>query len=429
MTSLQRPIRGLVACLVISSVACADAEGPAAPAEPIAVDSTDWPWWRGPNRNGVAARDQHPPLEWSESNNVLWHADVPGRGHGSPSVVGEQVFLATAELDRGVQSVLCYDRDSGAQLWQTDVHSGGLTEKGNQKASLASSTVACDGRRVFINFLNDDAVYTTALSREGKILWQTKISDYVVHQGYGSSPALYGSLVIVSADNKGGGAVAALDRASGRIVWKHDRPSTPNYASPVILSAAGRDQLVLTGCDLVASFDPTTGESLWEVEGATTECVTSTVTDGRLVFTSGGYPKNHISAVAADGSGELVWENTVRVYVPSLLVRDGHLYAVTDSGVAMCWKCDTGDAVWKGRLGGTFSSSPVLVGEHIYAVNEAGRTFIFKATPEEFAVVAENDLGDEVFATPAICGDRIYMRVATMDEGRRQELLYCLGNQ
>ena len=140
-------------------------------------------------------------------------------------------------------------------------------------------------------------------------------------------------------------------------------------------------------------------------------------------------PKNHVSAVRADGSGQIVWENKARVYVPSPLVRGGCLYAVLDASLAVCWKCATGEEVWKGRLGGTFSASPVLVGEHVFATNESGRTFIFKATPDGFEQVAENKLGDNAMATPAICGDRIYMRVASLKDGRRRETLYCLGNK
>jgi outer membrane protein assembly factor BamB len=183
----------------------------------------------------------------------------------------------------------------------------------------------------------------------------------------------------------------------------------------------------MTGCDLVAGFDPASGEKLWEVKGSTTECVTSAVTDGRLVFTSGGYPKNHVSAVRAHGSGEVVWEKSYRVYVPSMLLHGGHLYAVQDGGFALCLEAATGKEVWKGRLGGTFSASPVLVGDLIYATNEAGRTFLFRATPEAFRLVGENQLGDEVFATPTICGGRIYLRVAREEKGQRQEVLYCLG--
>ena len=398
-------------------------------AEPISVGEADWPWWRGPHRNGIADANQQPPLSWSESENVLWKVPVPGKGHGSPAVVGNQVFLATADSENQVQSVICFDRNDGRQLWAAKVHHGGFAKKGNKKASLASSSVACDGKRLFINFLNDGAVYTSALSRDGKLLWQTKITDYVVHQGFGSSPALYDSLVIVSADNKGGGAIAGLDRASGEIVWRHDRPKTPNYASPIILRTAGRDQLLFTGCNLVSGYEPLTGNKLWEIEGSTTECVTSIVTDGKLVFTSGGYPRNHMSAICADGSGETAWENSVRVYVPSMLVSDGYIYAVTDAGVANCWQSASGRQVWQGRLGGTFTASPVLVGDKIFATNEDGTTFVFKARPDKFEQVGENQLGDQVYATPTICGSRIYMRVAMQQDGHRQEMLYCVGQR
>jgi outer membrane protein assembly factor BamB len=387
----------------------------------------DWPWWRGPNRNGVAASGQKPPLEWNESENVLWKSSVPGRGHGSPTVVGKQVFLATADYENSVQLVLCYDRLSGRKLWDTEIHRGGFLEGGHRKSNLGSSTPASDGRSVFINFLNGGAVYTTALNFEGETLWQTKVSDFSLHQGFGSSPALFASFVIVSADNKGGGALVALDRSSGNIVWRQERPKKANYTSPIILKTAGREQLLLTGCDLVSSFDPASGKKIWEIEGSTTECVTSVVTDGKLVFTSGGYPKKHVSAVRADGSGEIVWEKNLGVYVPSMLVHSGYIYLVTDSGIARCWNSSTGEEVWRGRLGGTFSASPVLVGENIFATNEDGHTFIFRANPEAFELVGENKLGDLVLATPSFCGNQIFMRVAEETGAGRQEFLYCIG--
>ena len=370
-------------------------------------------------------------MSWSEQENVRWRVAVPGRGHGSPTVLGDQVFLATADPTRQVQVVLAFDRATGRQRWEAVVHEGGFKNKSsrdaNEKASLASSSVATDGERLFINFLNDNAVWTTAISLDGSILWQQRISDYIVHQGYGSSPALYQDLVIVSADNKAGGAVAGLDRETGKIRWRRDRPEKPNYSSPVILNVAGRDQLILTGCDLVTSLDPVTGEELWEIEGATTECVTTPVTDGTHVFTSGGFPKNHISAVSGDGSGSILWENNTRAYVPSLLQRGGFLFTTLDAGIASCFQCSDGTEVWKARLSGTFSSSPVLVGDLIYATNEEGVTHIFKADPERFEKVGENQLGESVFATPAICGGQIFTRVAQMEGDRRQEYLYCIS--
>jgi hypothetical protein len=391
------------------------------------LHAADWPAWRGPQGDGIADPDQSPPLRWSGSENVLWNAPLPGRGHSSPIVVGNRVVLTTAEEDREVQAVLCFDRHTGRQLWRTDVHSSGLVHKGHKKTSQASSTTACDGERLFVNFLNSDAVYTTALDLDGKLLWQTKVAEFATHQGFGSSPALHGPLAFITADSRGGGKVAALDRATGKIAWQVDRPEKANYASAAVLRAAGRNQLVVHGCDLVASFDPLTGEKLWETEGATTECVTTLVTDGERVFSSGGFPRKHVQAVLADGSAKTAWENNSQVYVPSMIVHQGYLYAVQDPGVAVCWKSDTGQEMWKSRLGGTFTASLVLVGENLFATNESGQTFIFKATPTQFVAVAENKLGDEVYATPAICGGRIYMRVVEHAGEQRQEMLYCLG--
>jgi outer membrane protein assembly factor BamB len=414
----RRAVACFVSSFVFLSATCA-----------FAQSAADWPAWRGKQGDGVADANQSPPRVWSKTKNVLWKVEIPGKGHGSPIVVGSRVIVTTAEEDAGRQAVLCFDRQTGKQLWRTDVHRGQLETKGNEKSSQASSTAACDGERVLVNFLNDGAIFTTALDLDGKQLWKTKVSDFQTHQGFGSSPMLYGDLAIVTTDSRGGGVVAALERATGKIAWQQPRPKKANYASAVVVQAAGRDQLVLHGCDLISSFDPASGKKLWEIDGATTECVTTLVTDGERIFASGGYPRKHVQAVMADGSGKTAWENNIQVYVPSMIVHEGHLYAVQDGGVATCWKCDTGEEVWKQRLGGTFTASLVLVGDNLFATNEAGQTFIFKATPSGYERIGQNQLGDEVFATPAICGSRIYMRVAERTGGKRQEVLYCLGSE
>lgn len=420
-----------VACLLIPAFCSLQAGD--LQSKPISIQTGDWPWWRGPARNGIADPDQSPPTKWDSKTNVVWRSPIRGRGHSSVVVVAERVFLTTADRASNEQVLICLDCKTGEPIWETVIHAGGIPDSkaqkhsGNAKASFASSTVACDGNLVFANFFANRAVYATAVDLEGQIVWQTKICDYVIHQGYGSSPAIYDDLVIVSADNKGGGVIAGLNRASGKIVWKRPRPAKPNYPSPIILNVAGKDQLFLTGCDFVTSLDPLTGEPFWEVEGATTECVTSTVTDGTHVFTSGGYPKNHMSAVVADGSGKVAWENNVRTYVPSMLTKGDRLFAVLDAGVATCWDSRSGKEIWKGRLGGTFSSSPVMVGDLIYVTNEEGVTSIFRTDTDKFEKIGSNKLGESVFATPVICRDQIYMRVAQTEAGVRQEYLYCLG--
>lgn len=394
----------------------------------LAAPASDWPAWRGPTGDGHAASAGRVPLKWSETENVLWRAPVRGRGHSSPTVVGNRVYLATADAVSQESLVVALDRATGKTLWETVVHQGPLESGNHRISSAASSTVAWDGERLFINFLHGKAVHTTALDPAGKILWQTRVDDYVAHQGFGSSPLVHGPLVIVASDHRGGGKIAGLDRRTGKIAWEHARPKIANYPTPAIVRAAGRAQLVLSGCNLLVSLDPLTGKKLWEIEGSTEETVGTAVTDGSRVFVSGGYPKNHTMAVEADGSGKIAWQNNSKVYVPSMLVRDGHVYAVLDAGQAVCWKSDTGEELWREKVDRDFYASPVMVGTRIYATSLGGTTSVFEATPQKFALLAQNKLGDEAFATPAITGGRLYLRAAKKGE-TRQEFLWCIGEK
>lgn len=388
----------------------------------------DWPWWRGPNLDGSAVMTKEVRLPWDPQKDILWMVDVPGRGHGSPTIAGNSIYLATCDESQGSQSVLALDRQTGQTKWATVVHESGAMLK-NAKSSGASGSVATDGDRLFINFATGGKVILTALSLQGEILWQQTVCDYQIHQGYGASPALFEDLVFCVADTKGGGAVAAYDRVTGKLIWKQPRPSNPNYPSPIVLSVAGKHQLILTGCDLISSYDPTTGKILWEVSGATTECVTTTVTDGQHVYSSGGYPKNHMSAIRADGSKAVVWENDERVYVPSMVIHDGYLYAVLDAGVAACWKSDTGKQMWKGRLGSDISASLILAGNKIYAINEKSEGFVFEANPKELKLLGKCSIGDEMFASPVIANGCIYLRVAFYEGQKRSERLVCIGSR
>ena len=391
------------------------------------VHHDDWPWWRGPERNGHANPAQKLPANLDVKKHLLWEAPVPGRGHGSPIVVGDRIYLVTADEKAQTQSLLAYDRETGKPAWSTVIHRGNFPVKINKNASHASNSPAFDGERLYVSFMNDGAVHTTAVTLKGEQLWSTRITDYIVHQGYGASPMVYKSLLLVSADNKKAGAICGLDRATGDIVWKVDRPRIPNYVSPIVHRLGGRDQLVLSGCEKVMSLNPMTGKMLWETKGSTQETVTSIVTDGERIFVSGGWPKNHVHALETDGSGKVAWRNISRVYVPSMLVREGYLYAVMDGGSAMCWNCKSGERMWKGILGGTFYSSPVLVGDRIHVLNENGGYYEFKADPSKFELVHKGVLGEKVFATPVICGGRYYARVAVYEDDVRREKLLCLG--
>ena len=398
---------------------------------PLTATAGDWPAWRGPNLNGVADADQQPPVEWSARKNVVWKTPVPGRGHSSPTIVGNRIFLATADEVEQKQGVIAFDRETGEQIWITEVSSGGFP-KTHAKNTHATCTVACDGERVFVVFHHHAKLTLAALSIDGEKLWAKEVGPYdpkLYEYGYAPSPLLYESTVIVAGDYEKGGHLTAYDAASGGQLWRIDRPKMLSFSSPIVAHVAGRDQLLLSGCEMIAAYDPRNGEMLWHVPGTTMATCGTMVWDGDLVFASGGYPDSETLCIKADGSAEIVWQNDQKCYEQSMLAHDGYLYAVTDKGVAYCWKAADGEEMWRERLAGPVSASPILVGDTIYQSIEKGTTFVFKANPEKFELVAKNQLGTEAFATPTICDSRIYLRIAQGAGPKRQEFLYCVGTE
>jgi hypothetical protein len=378
----------------------------------------------------VAVPGQQVPKEWSSTQNVLWRVDVPGRGHSSPTVVGDRILLATADEATQTQGVVCFSRVDGRQLWLTPLSRGGFP-KTHPKNTHATPTVACDGDRLFVTFHHHARLTFHCLDLEGREVWSRELGGYDPRKyeyGYAPSPLIYGHTVIVAADVDDGGFLVACDRETGKEIWRTARPQGYSFSSPVVAHVAGREQLLISGINQVAAYDPRTGKQLWTTPGTTAATCGTMVWDGDLVFASGGYPKAETICVRADGSGTVVWTNNQKCYEQSMLATGGYLYAVTDQGVAYCWRGSDGHEMWKERLQGPVSSSPVLVGDTIFATNESGTTFVFKANPERFEGVARNQLENEGFATMAVCGNRIYIRTATGNGANRRESLYCIGN-
>jgi len=391
----------------------------------------DWPWWRGPNSNGTAIAGQKPPLRWSERENIRWRTPVPGRGHSSPTIVGDLIFLTSADEANQIQGVFAFNRETGKEAWRAKISEGGFPET-HPKNTHATPSVACNGDQLFAVFHHHDALELVSLDLKGKKLWSKKAGAYtpqVYKYGYAPSPLLYHNSVIVAADYDGKSYIKAFTQANGKALWSVPRPGKLSFSSPIIAELAGKDQLLLSGNDLVASYDPKSGKRNWATPGTTMATCGTLVwsPDNNLVFASGGYPKPETVCVKADGSG-VVWKNRQKCYEQSMLAVDGYLYAVTDQGVAYCWKADDGQQMWVERLRGPVSASPVFAGGHIYAANERGAMYVFKADPNQFQSVAQNQLGDEAFATAAFCHDEIYIRVAHNINGRRQEYLYCISS-
>lgn len=398
------------------------------PATEFVADTADWPRWRGPHGNGVSA-SASAPTEWSETKHVIWKAEVPGRGHSSPVVHGQQVILGTALEEQQQQLVVAFDRATGSENWRTVVHEGGFPTRRQMhaKGTHANGTVACDDQSIFTAFLNNDTITASALDFEGEVVWQTELGPFSSKFGYAPSPVLYKSLVIFAADNFGGGYLAAVHRKTGKLVWRKARSRSSSYSSPVVAHVAGRDQLLISGGYEVCSYDPSNGELIWSCEGTTDATCGTMVWNDDLVFASGGYPDKQTLAVRADGSAEVVWTNYINNYEPSMVFAEGFLFSVNDNGIAYCWEGSTGKLRWKKRLQGSFSSSPVVCNGLIYASNLSGATFVYRANGEKYEPVAKNQLGSDIFASPAICGGQVYLRVGTRQGESRQEVLFCLG--
>ena len=426
------PLRFVAFCLVTLVFASSIPAQIASDAQSFSKLSADrdWPWWRGMSRNGMATKSATPPVSFSDTEAVLWKAPVPGRGHSSPIIIGNSVFLTTADEATQTQSALAFDLQSGKTLWSKPISQGAFPARIHNNNTNASPTIGSDGERLFITFYHHDSVQATALGLDGKPIWQRTVGGFRPRRyeyGYAPSPLLYRNTVIVTGEYDGDSFITALNRQTGAPVWRIPRENNITFSSPVVAHVAGRDQMLISGTNKVASFDPATGKPLWSVDGTSAATCGTMVWDGDIVFASGGYPKAETIAVRASGKGEVLWKNAQKCYEQSMLAYDGHLYALTDNGVAYCWRGKDGQELWRERLQGPVSASPILAGGHIYWANERGTLYVYRPSPQKFELVSTNRLGDESFASPAVSGGKLLLRVGVREGNRLQEYLYCFG--
>ncbi|MGI9455413.1 MAG: PQQ-binding-like beta-propeller repeat protein [Aeoliella sp.] len=401
---------------------------------PFSAQAADWPQWRGPTGDNHAAAGATAPTEWSDESGLAWKTPVPGRGHSSPTVWGDRIYVTTCEKENETQSLLVLDRTTGELVKQTVAHEGKLPPKIHGNNTHASPTVACDGERVFALFDNDLAAWVTAFDLDGNKLWQERVAEFNPKKfvfGFGSSPMLVGDLLVVSTEYDGpDSGLYAIDTLTGKRRWHAPRPKSLSYSTPIAAVMAGKRQLVMSGNQQIAAYDPESGSELWSTKASTYATCGTMVWDAKLGlwFASGGFPAKFTCAVSADGDHEVVWNlNKARCYEQSLLAVDGYVYAVADDGIAHCFRGKDGEQMWVERLGGKFSSSPVLVDGKIYVTNEQGATYVFAASPESFESLGENQLGDECFATPTPVDGRLLHRFATSADGVRREYLAAIG--
>jgi outer membrane protein assembly factor BamB len=386
-------------------------------------EGEEWPGWRGPRGDGTST-ETGLPVRWSATESVLWKISLPGKGHSSPVVWGDRVFVTTCVEAKRERKLLCLDRRDGRTLWERTVLTSDLEGKNNLN-SYASSTPVTDGRRVWVAFLDGQAFRVTCYDLEGNLLWTQSPGSFFSRHGFCSSPVLYKDLVIYNGDQDAEAWIVALEQETGKERWRADRPNrTRSYGPPVVFEAAGRKQLVLSGSKCVASYDPDTGKTIWIIDGPTEQFVASLVFTDGVFFMTGGYPEHHLLGIRPDGEGNvtkthILWRDTKGVsYVPSPVAAGPHFFVVSDEGLASCLEAKTGKRLWMERLGSHHSASPVAADGLLYFPDDGGVTHVVKAGPA-FEVVAKNAVGEACFASPALSRGRIYLRTA--------KSLFCIG--
>lgn len=393
-----------------------------------------WPCFRGPTRQGIS-NEKDVPLEWSQTSNIVWKRPIPGEGWSSPIVFDDRVFVTTATDGGASFRLLCLDRLTGTVLWNKQV----LRQKPGHKQnfnSYASSTPVTDGQRVYV--LAFDGTLA-AVSMEGSVIWSHREFEYYSEHGLGVSPILYRDLLIVPFDGSSSGPdrklgwqkpwnqalILALDKNTGEVQWRGRRVSSRiAHITPQVLSENGRDQLVSSAGDVVQGFDLKTGERIWTVSSPGEGVVPSVVIGDGLIFTTSGFGDSTIRAIRTGGKGDvtkthIAWESTDDVSkIPSMLYVRPFLFLVTETGVAKCLRAETGEEIWRERLEGRYSASPIWADGRIYFLSEKGKATVVQAGGE-FKVLAENELNEKCGASPAVSQKQIFIR--------SKNNLYCIG--
>jgi outer membrane protein assembly factor BamB len=421
-------------CVILSLGTLALAGGAAAvspviraAAEPVAMIEVEgegakyWSRWRGPSGQGIVSNGKYRD-KWSPAEGVKWKVAVPGRGHSSPIVWGNHIFLTTEYDDGARLSMLAFSRTDGKKLWETFVPTQGV-EHVYEKNSRASATAATDGKLVYASFGTHGLA---AFDFSGKLVWHTPVGQLDNYHGSAGSPILYKDRIFLYQDHRGtastGSFVAAFDKATGKQIWKTSREATTGWGTPVVIHAGDRDELIVSSQRRVHAYDPATGNELWRVNGLTFEVIPTPVVAEGLVICSSGR-QGPTLAIRPGGNGDvtsthLAWSSPKgSPFVPSGVVVDGVLYLVNDiQSVLTAHDVKTGQVLYQGRLGEPkkegFSASPIAYDGKVFFTNDDGETFVLQAG-REFKLLHVNTLGEQTLASPALVDGRWYFRTAS----------------
>jgi outer membrane protein assembly factor BamB len=384
-------------------------------------DVNSWTGYRGPLDNGYS-QAQNVPIHWNDSTNVVWKVPIPGRGWSSPVVLNGKVWLTTATPDGKELSVIAVNCKTGKILYNIKVFEVSTTQDTHPLNSFASPTPAIEPGRVYAHF----GTYGTVCldSESGKIIWQRTDIHCEHGVGPGSSPLLYKDLLILTMDGMDAQYLEALNKYTGKTVWKKLRMAsfgdlTPDYfksfSTPVISRVENRDQLISFGANVLMALDPLTGELIWKVRYSGYSASAMPVIGNGMVFINTGFGESWLMAIRLGGSGDMtdksiVWSSKKNMTARSSpLYIDGLLYMVNTAGQAKCLDAMTGEEIWTQRVGLETSASPVYAGGNIYTCDQEGLTTIF-APGRKFNKVAENSLPDGCMASMALVEGGIYIR-------------------
>ncbi|MBM3846876.1 MAG: serine/threonine protein kinase [Verrucomicrobia bacterium] len=415
------------------------------------LSAEHWPQFRGPGAAGVSQQGKHPD-RWSGKENVAWKTELPGRGWSSPIVWGDRIFVTTVVKhgdteppkkglyfggDRPEPSkaeheskVICLDVNQGRILWEKVVHRGAPQTAIHLKSSYGAETPVTDGQRVYAVF---GGLGVFAFTLSGEQVWARKLEPHATRYGWGSaaSPVIHEGKLILLNDNEVQAELSALDTKTGKDLWRKSRDEKSNWATPFLWRNDQRTELVVPGTGAVRSYD-LDGQLLWSLRGMSSIAIPTPCAGNGFVFVSSGYVGDKVRplyAIRPGASGDIslkpgeshnasiAWSNpTAGPYNPSPVYHDGRLYVLYDRGLVSCFEAKTGRVIYdKERLpnGFAFTSSPWVAGGKLFCLNENGVCYVL-STGDKFEVLHTNTLGDDdmCMATPAMAGDRLFLRTA-----------------
>jgi len=398
----------------------------------------DWPGFRGPWGDGHAdapgAKPRGLPLHWSETNNLRWKTEIPFRGWSTPVICGGQVWVTTATEDGHDFYALGLDAESGKVLFNEKLfHCDQPEPLGNNVNGYATPSPAIEPGRVYVHF----GSYGTACldTRTARVIWKRDDLPCRHFRGPASSVLLFENLLIVTMDGADVQYQTALDKLTGKTVWKTDRSTKFNdaegfqgfakegdlrkaHSTPLIAVVDGIPQLFIAGAKAAYAYNARTGKELWQVRYIAWSAAPVAVYGNGLVYLSTGLGKSELWAVRTGGEGDVTDSRVAWKVEPSApktaspILVNGLLYMLSDDGAVTCLDASTGERVWRERIGGTFAASPIYADGRLYFFNQRGGGTVLKPG-RAYEGLATNTLATGMMASPAVEGRALYLRTKT----------------